>query len=331
MTKIFVNSVQNLLITILSIILITGFSSNLFGQVPKLNENLKPLKSVKVNGVKLHYHEKGKGTPVIFVHGGLEDYRIWESQIKPFSENYRVIAYSRRYNFPNDNSPIRSDHSAIVEAEDLAAMIKKLKLKPAHIVGHSYGAFTALFLAVKHPEMVRTLVLSEPPVYGLAKEKSEGKVLYDEFMNNVWNPAGNAFKKNENEQALRLTVRYFAGADVFYQAPETLREYWKANSKEWQALTTSTDAFPELPREDIKKIKAPVLMLSGENTLNILKFVDNKLQPLFVKGERVIFKKASHDMWSEQPGMVRQTVLTFLAKPCVQLKNKCSKKLNPVK
>lgn len=312
MLKTFINSVQNLPFIIFAFLLITGFASESFPQISK--EKVKSLKSVKVNGVKLHYLEEGKGTPVIFVHGGLEDYRAWESQIKPFSKNYRIIAYSRRYNFPNDNSSVRSDYSAVVEAEDLAAMIKKLKLKPAHIVGHSYGAFTALFLAVKHPEMIRTLVLSEPPVLGLSAEKPEGKVLYDEFMKNLWNPAGNAFNRKENEQALRLTVKYFAGADVFDQVPETLREYWKANSKEWQALTTSTNAFPLLPREDIKKIKAPVLMLSGENTLNILKFVDNELQPLFAKSERVIFKKASHDMWSEQPEMVGKAVLTFLAK-----------------
>lgn len=312
MLKTFINSVQNLPVIIFAVFLFTVFTSASLGQISK--EKVKSLKSVKVNGVKLHYLETGKGTPVIFIHGGLEDYRIWESQIKPFSGNYKVIAYSRRYNFPNDNSPIRSDHSAIVEAEDLAAMIKKLKLKPAHIVGHSYGAFTALLLAVKHPEMVRTLVLSEPPVLGLSAEKPEGKVLYDDFMNNLWNPAGDAFNKKENEQALRLTVKYFAGADVYDEVPETVREYWKANSKEWQALTTSTDAFPVLPREDIKKIKTPVLMLSGENTLNILKFVDNELEPLFVKSERVIFKKATHDMWSEQPETVGKAVLTFLAK-----------------
>ena len=312
MLKTFINSVQNLPVIIFAFFLLTGFTSESFGQISK--ENVKSLKSVKVNGVKLHYIEAGKGTPVIFVHGGLEDYRAWESQIKPFSEKYKVIAYSRRYNFPNDNSSIRSDHSAIVEAEDLAAMIKKLKLKPAHIVSHSYGAFTALFLAVKHPEMIRTLVLSEPPVLGLSAEKTEGKVLYDEFMKNIWNPAGNAFNKNENEQALRLTVKYFAGADVYNEVPETVREFWKVNSKEWQALTTSTNAFPVLPREDIKKIKAPVLMLSGENTLSILKFVDNELQPLFLKSERVIFKKASHDMWSEQPETVGKAVLSFLAK-----------------
>ena len=58
----------------------------------------------------------------------------------------------------------RGDYSAIVDADDLAALIRKLKLAPAHIVGVSYGAYVALFLAARHPELVRSLVLSEPPV-----------------------------------------------------------------------------------------------------------------------------------------------------------------------
>ena len=61
-------------------------------------EKASQLKNVRVNDVELHYLENGKGVPVIFVHGGLDDYRMWEAQIKPFSENYHVFAYSRRYN-----------------------------------------------------------------------------------------------------------------------------------------------------------------------------------------------------------------------------------------
>jgi pimeloyl-ACP methyl ester carboxylesterase len=108
---------------------------------------------VRLNSVELHYLESGKGVSVIFVHGGLDDHRMWEAQLEPFSQKYHVIAYSRRYNFPNNNPHLRPDHSAIIEADDLAALIKKLKLGPVHVVGHSYGALTALFLAVKHPEL----------------------------------------------------------------------------------------------------------------------------------------------------------------------------------
>ena len=272
------------------------------------------LKKVRVNSVELHYLELGKGIPVIFVHGGLDDYRIWSAQVEQFSQTYHVIAYSRRYNFPNNNPHMRRDHSAIIEAEDLAALIKRLKLRRVHIVGHSYGAFTALFLAIKHPEMIRTLVLAEAPVLRWAQDKTEGRALFDEIMDNLWKPAGEAFRRGKKEQALRLTLNYFVGEGVFDQVPETQRNYWRSNFREWQALTTSRDAFPPLSREDVKRIKAPVLMISGGQTMNILKFVDSELQPLLSKGERLIIPNATHDMWNEQPEVCRQAVLAFLSR-----------------
>jgi hypothetical protein len=88
---------------------------------------------VVVNGVELHYFERGQGEPVVFVHGALDDYRAWNAQISPFAEHFRVIAYSRRYNFPNKNAGSPVDHSAIVEADDLAALLRELHIRKAHL------------------------------------------------------------------------------------------------------------------------------------------------------------------------------------------------------
>jgi pimeloyl-ACP methyl ester carboxylesterase len=291
-----------------------ALTSQSSGQNGKAAETEHRLKKVRVNGVELHYLDIGKGTPVIFVHGGLDDYRVWEAQLEPFAQSYRVIAYSRRYNFPNHNPHIRPDHSAIIEAEDLAALIKSLKLGRVHVVGYSYGAFTALFLVVKHPELVRSLVLAEPPVLRWAEDKPEGKALFDEFMGNIWKPVGDAFRRGEKEQALRLTLNYFAGEGVYDQVAEVQRIYWRNNIREWEALTMSRDANPPLSREDVKRIKAPVLMLSGAQTLGILKFVDNELQPLLSNGERLVIPNATHEMWSEQPDVCRRAVLGFLSR-----------------
>lgn len=315
MTDIFSNRASILLGATVIPLLWAALVPQSLAQRAETTEN-KPvqLTRLRVNGVDLHYLEIGKGVPVIFVHGGLDDYRMWDAQLKPFSQQYRVIAYSRRYNYPNNNPRIHPDHSAIAEADDLAALIKKLKLGPAHIVGHSYGALTALFLAVRYPQLVRTLVLAEPPVMQWAEEKPEGRALLTEFMGNLWKPAGEAFRQGDREQALRVTVKYFAGEGVFDQVPEAQRKYWMGNLREWQALTTSRDAFPALSREDVKRIKAPALMLSGERTLNIHKFVDGELQPLLLNGERVMISNASHDMWIELPEACGRAALAFLAK-----------------
>ncbi|MEJ0066152.1 MAG: alpha/beta hydrolase [Caulobacteraceae bacterium] len=55
------------------------------------------------DSVELHYIEAGIGAPVVFVHGSLSDYGYWEAQVRAFAEKYRAIAYSRRYDWPNDN------------------------------------------------------------------------------------------------------------------------------------------------------------------------------------------------------------------------------------
>ena len=120
-----------------------------------------PAKLVRVNGVDLHYVETGKGVPVVFVHGA------WMTTGCGTADGafrqYRVIAYSRRYNYPNENHYLQPDRSAVIEAEDLAALIRNLTRTSAP--GRPFlGALTVLFLALKHPELVRTIVLAEPPV-----------------------------------------------------------------------------------------------------------------------------------------------------------------------
>ncbi|HET9446778.1 MAG TPA: alpha/beta fold hydrolase, partial [Steroidobacteraceae bacterium] len=110
-------------------------------------------RKVSVDGAELHYIEQGKGEPLILLHGGQGDYRSWQPHIEALSPDHRVISYSRRYHYPNDN-PLRPDHSALVDAEDLAALVASLDLGSVHLVGTSYGALTALAFAIAHPERV---------------------------------------------------------------------------------------------------------------------------------------------------------------------------------
>src|SRR5258707_1404089 len=94
---------------------------------------------------------------------------------------YGAFSSSRRYNYPNDN-PARTGYSAVVDADDLAALIHALHLGKVVVIGHSYGALTALFLAAKHPELISALVLAEPPAISLLQHFPGGKMKIGEAM-----------------------------------------------------------------------------------------------------------------------------------------------------
>jgi pimeloyl-ACP methyl ester carboxylesterase len=272
------------------------------------------IKNVLVNGVKLHYLEKGSGTPVVLIYGGLGDYREWNPQIERISSHYRVIAYSRRYNYPNNNAEIPPDHSAIVEARDLVALLDELKRERVHIVGYSYGALTALFFATEHPERVLSLTLAEPPILGWLSEIPGGQTELDKFMQTMWRPAGEAFRRDDPEAALRITCDYFSGIGSYDQMPTGFKQSLMDNIGEWKALTTSRDAFPMLSRDAVVRLKLPILLITGEKTLAPLRMINDALNHLLRNAKKVTVPGATHDMWLEDPERCGQATVNFLAK-----------------
>src|SRR5436190_20535816 len=77
------------------------------------------------------------------------------------------------------------------------------------------SAFTALVLAVKHPEMVRSLVLAEPPVHEWVRDSPNGAAAYKEFMTTIWEPATKAFLRGDDEGAMKIFVDGIIGKGRF--------------------------------------------------------------------------------------------------------------------
>lgn len=277
------------------------------------------LRKVKIKGnIELHYVEIGKGEPVIFVHGSLSDFSYWQGELDLFSKYYTVISYSRRYNVPNHNT-IVPGYSAIKDAEDLAGLIKELKLGKVYIVGHSYGALTALFLARDHPELIKSLVLCEPPAVSLLNhlegDKADyGKGLYNDIQEHMVKPMKEAFKKGNRERGVKIFMNYVLQDSLAWQKlsydekQETL-----AGTEEWNAILKQGELFPEITPAQIKNIKAPTLILTGTKTYNFLRAIDEELSKLLPNNKQVIIEGASHRMWFEKSGECKRAVLYFLS------------------
>jgi non-heme chloroperoxidase len=186
------------------------------------------LKSIQVNGVDLAYVEAGTGEPVVLIHGLPNDYRVWGPQVAGLSGGYHVIAYSRRCAYPNKHDDGRDDGVA-ANADDLAALLESLPSKSAHLVGHSYGGFVALYCAHRHPELVRSMVLCEPAVTSLLTTNprnplslislllrdGEGARALLHFANSTARPAQRALKEGDALRASKLFVDGLGGPGAF--------------------------------------------------------------------------------------------------------------------
>lgn len=272
------------------------------------------LKVANGNGVALHYVERGSGEPVILVHGGLVDYREWGGVMQDLAVDHRVIAYSRRYNYPNTNTRTNGFHSATVEAEDLAAFIREAVGGPVHLGGVSFGALTALLLAVDHPTLVRTLTLVEPPLMDWLPDLPGGAVEYDRMRNELLAPAARAFRAGDRDQALRSSLDYFLGPGSMDQLPPEVVAMLRSNLMEWEAITTSPIAFSRPSREEVKVLRMPVLMISGGRSYPSMHLTDAEFQRLLPHVKRLTVPEGTHDVCSEQPAACAAAIREHIAR-----------------
>jgi pimeloyl-ACP methyl ester carboxylesterase len=268
---------------------------------------------IELGGVELHYLDVGRGDPVLLVHGGGDDLRYWEAQVPALVERYRVIAYSRRHSAPNDNPIASSSHSARVEAADLGRLIDALGLDGLHLVGHSYGALTSLTYATDRSDRLRTLTLCEPPVLSWAAEVPGADRVVREFMDSIWRPAGERFRDGD-PGAMRFLLDGIIGEGFFDGLPEELRARTMGNARDMEALCMSTDPFPPLSIEAVRKLAVPTLLLTGARTTPIntigLKVLERSLPDRVLS----VVPDASHEVFVENPTVSTAELLAFLAR-----------------
>ena len=269
------------------------------------------------NGITLHYVDQGKGVPVIFVHGSLSDGGYWADQVGEFAKHYRAIAYSRRYNYPNSN-PARTGYSAVVDAEDLAAFIGTLHLGRVVVIGHSYGALTALFLAAKHPELVRALVLAEPPAVSLlahlpGNEAKTGKAMFEDIERKMVIPMRQAFGRGDRDAGIGIFIDYvFNDPHAWDQMSKSARDETLRDAHEWDVMMTTGTLFPNIAPGTIRTITTPSLLVSGAKSYAFLGLITEELARLLPNRETIVLPDAGHQMWYQAPDACRKDVEAFL-------------------
>jgi pimeloyl-ACP methyl ester carboxylesterase len=209
--------------------------------------------------------------------------------------------------------------------DDLKSLIQSQKECPVHLVGHSYGAFICLLLAIHDPNLIRTLVLSEPPAITLfvsfpPKLHELLKLLFIhpptalsilKFGIFGVAPAEKAIKKDRMDKTIEIFGKATLGSEYFNLITEDRLMQIQQNLIKAEFLDSG---IPELEINKIKMINTPTLLITGENSPALFYYIVNRLKELLPKAEWLKIPNASHIVHEDNPTFYNRSIISFLHK-----------------
>jgi pimeloyl-ACP methyl ester carboxylesterase len=177
------------------------------------------VKTFDSDGVEIAYLDEGEGDPVLLIHGFASNVAtnwIGPGWVKALTEaGFRVVAYDNRGHGHSGKLYDVKDYGAPLMAEDARRLLDHLRLARADVMGYSMGARISAFLAIAHPERVRSLVfagLGINMVRGVAGTGPVARALEAESIDDVTNPTARTFRAfaeqtNSDLKALAACIR----------------------------------------------------------------------------------------------------------------------------
>ena len=114
-------------------------------------------------GARIAYEDEGEGPAVVLSHAALGDRRMWDPQVGPFSEHFRVVRYDAR-----GFGQTITEGSPFARHEDLLRLLDETGIERSHLVGASLGGRVSIDFVLAHPDRVRSLVLVGSALQGYA-------------------------------------------------------------------------------------------------------------------------------------------------------------------
>ena len=257
-----------------------------------------------VNGAKLYYEVAGAGRPLLLIHAGVADSRMWDEHFDDFAGHYRVMRYDLR-GFGRSMMPA----VAYASYEDAAGLLDFLGVAQAQVVGISFGGRIALDLALAYPERVTALVLGAPSVGG---QRPPVEVLRFAEAEDA------ALERGDLDAATELNLRMWV--DGPYRTPDQVDAAVRRRVGEMQrhAFTIpepeDAEEQPLAPPaiERLAEVRAPTLVLVGDQDIPDKVVVAERLAAEIPGARMAVIPGVAHMLSMEKPAVFSQLVLDFL-------------------
>jgi 3-oxoadipate enol-lactonase len=253
------------------------------------------------------YHEiAGAGPPVILIHEGICDSRMWDPQWDSFQRSHRVVRLDLRGFGRSPYVPGTYSHAA-----DVIALLDDLKLGPAALVGVSLGGGVALQVAVARPDLVSALVLVGSGIRGHE---------WSDDVTRAWAEEEAALERGDLDAAVEINLRTWV--DGPHRSAEEVDPEVRAKVGEMQrrALELYQEGGEEAQEEALvadvgdrlDEISAPTLVVVGELDVADLQTIGVRLRREIRGARGAAIPGAAHAPTMERPDEFTELVLDFL-------------------
>lgn len=257
---------------------------------------------VFANGIRIHYWRTGGNKPpLVLAHGSSDDGLCWTNLAKELQAGYDIIMFDARGHGLSD-PPTPSD-APDVQVEDLAGLIKELKLEKPILMGHSMGSSSVARFAAKYPDVPRAVILEDPALVRPAAGTSTGVAPLPPEQRR----ANILARNNSSEEALV--------AGCMKSSPKWGRsecEFWAPSKRRHHPATASIDTGARPPMSDLfTKISAPTLILKADAQGEVRK-QNEEVTSRLRNGKIVHIAGAGHNVRREGKQQTLEVLRTFL-------------------
>jgi 2-hydroxy-6-oxonona-2,4-dienedioate hydrolase len=258
------------------------------------------------DGAKIYFESAGAGPAVVFVHAGVSDRRMWDSQFDFFAERYRVVRFDLRSFGKSEMVDLPYSNRA-----DLGNVLQFLGVEKAALVGCSMGGAAAIDFTIEHPEKVTALIPVGSGVGGWYEVSDEQVRFFTEYIQLV--------KDNEIERAREMEAvlwldgpaRDASRIDPAYH--RRAREIHKDN------FSTTRYAHPEQELKPpaigrLREIKCPTLVVVGDSDAPEIAKIGARLVQEIPAAKLVTIANTAHLPSLEHPEEFNKIVDGFLSR-----------------
>jgi pimeloyl-ACP methyl ester carboxylesterase len=276
-----------------------------------MNEKLQVTTGfLDVPGGQLYYEVAGTGHPLVFIHAGVADNRMWDEQFVPFAERYRVIRYDTR-----GFGKTRTEEVEFSNRQDLYDLLTHLGVEKAYVIGLSRGGQIAVDFTVEHPEMVAALIPAAAGLSGYDQPLGDSDAVQQEAalftrMEELW-------EKGAHDELQELEVHAWvdgprqpvgrAASDVRERVREMNAGAYNRGEPEPKPQPLDPPAAGRL-----HEIAVPTLVLIGDLDELATQAMAEYMAQHIPGARKVVFPGAAHMVNMEQPERFNEVVLEFL-------------------